>query len=286
MRLPLVAELDSRDGTSDKDGRMSNVLLESDEQGDFAVVRPGIKFETKIQRETTYQGKGLVSFNDDLISVYGSKLCTPKENWTADSRYLDADTGMLYMHDLGMNGSTIFVTPEYFDMTLGEKFFSYSSDNGATWTASAPATIINNYGQISRATVLPNGGYLIRHTGNFTKEYWTSPDGITWTTRTNTGGYNWFGRASGANNGTRLVIGDGSSAYYSDDNGESFTVVGGAFQSHYVQNAQSLRANLTILLVTFLLDRMTQYHDTSAVIFFLDIPLQRILLPELFRLKY
>lgn len=68
MRLPLVTELDSRNGTSDKDARLTNVLLETDEAASLACVRPGLSSVAT----ASGVGNGLVNFNDVLISVYGT----------------------------------------------------------------------------------------------------------------------------------------------------------------------------------------------------------------------
>ena len=43
MRLPLASQIDSRDGESNKDGRLTNVLKETDEGGGLACVRPGLE---------------------------------------------------------------------------------------------------------------------------------------------------------------------------------------------------------------------------------------------------
>ena len=70
MRLPLVTELDSRNGQSDKDARLTNTLLESDEGSSLACVRPGLSTAAT----ASGNGNGLVNFNDALISVYGTTL--------------------------------------------------------------------------------------------------------------------------------------------------------------------------------------------------------------------
>ena len=70
MRLPLVPDIDSRDGSSDKDERLTNVLSESDEGVTLAVVRPGLSTVAT----ATGAGGGEVNFNDVLITVYGTTL--------------------------------------------------------------------------------------------------------------------------------------------------------------------------------------------------------------------
>ena len=70
MRLPLAFDIDSRDGTSSKDERLTNVLQEDDEGAILAVVRPGLATIAT----ASGAGGGVVNFNDVLISVYGTTL--------------------------------------------------------------------------------------------------------------------------------------------------------------------------------------------------------------------
>lgn len=70
MRLPLVTEIDSRNGTSDKDERLTNTLSETDEDKQLAVVRPVLSSLAT----TSGIGNGIVNFNDVLISVYGTSI--------------------------------------------------------------------------------------------------------------------------------------------------------------------------------------------------------------------
>ncbi len=70
MRLPLASEIDSRDGASNKDERLTNVLQENDEGVVFAALRPGLATIAT----ASGAGGGAVNFNDVLISVYGTTL--------------------------------------------------------------------------------------------------------------------------------------------------------------------------------------------------------------------
>lgn len=70
MRLNLVHEIDSRDGTSNRDERLTNVLSENDEGTTLAVVRPGLATIAT----TSGAGGGEVAFNGVLITVFGTTL--------------------------------------------------------------------------------------------------------------------------------------------------------------------------------------------------------------------
>ena len=70
MRLPLASEIDSRDGTSSKDERLTNVLGEDKNGQQMATLRPGLATIAT----ASGAGGGAVNFNDVLITVFGTTL--------------------------------------------------------------------------------------------------------------------------------------------------------------------------------------------------------------------
>ena len=68
MRLPLAIELDSRDGSANKDARMTNVLVERDDGVLMSCIRPGLT--TLATRSGA--GNGLIAFNASLVSIYAN----------------------------------------------------------------------------------------------------------------------------------------------------------------------------------------------------------------------
>jgi hypothetical protein len=70
MRLPLISDIDSRDGSSNKDERLTNSLAEKDGKALYACIRPGLN---QVATESGV-GNGLVCFGGTLISVYGTVL--------------------------------------------------------------------------------------------------------------------------------------------------------------------------------------------------------------------
>ena len=70
MRLTLTSDIDSRDGVSAKDERLTNMLGEDDEGIQLTVLRPGLATIAT----ASGAGGGLVNFNDVLISVFGTVL--------------------------------------------------------------------------------------------------------------------------------------------------------------------------------------------------------------------
>lgn len=69
MRIPLITDTDSRDGSSNKDERLTNVLVEIDAEK-LACLRPGLNSISS----NSGAGNGAVCFQGTLISVFGTTL--------------------------------------------------------------------------------------------------------------------------------------------------------------------------------------------------------------------
>lgn len=70
MRLPVTPQISTKDGVNNKNARLTNCLKESKKTGDKAVVRPGLVLDA----QASGVGNGLVTFNGELVSVYGATL--------------------------------------------------------------------------------------------------------------------------------------------------------------------------------------------------------------------
>ena len=70
MRLPIASDIDSRDGSSAKDERLTNMLGEDNNGQQMATLRPGLATIAT----ASGAGGGAVNFNDVLITVYGTTL--------------------------------------------------------------------------------------------------------------------------------------------------------------------------------------------------------------------
>lgn len=70
MKMPLVAAIDTRDGETNKDSRMTNVLLELDGDTPLSTLRPGLD----LQLTSSGNAGGLTAFDGQLISVFGTTL--------------------------------------------------------------------------------------------------------------------------------------------------------------------------------------------------------------------
>lgn len=95
MRLPIVPQISTKDGVSNKNARLTNCLKESKKSGDKAVVRPGLVLDA----QASGVGHGLVVFNNELVSVYGATLGLNTEAVAgADSAAYSVGTGGLEVH--------------------------------------------------------------------------------------------------------------------------------------------------------------------------------------------
>lgn len=94
MKLPLISDIDSRNGVLDKDARLTNVLAEVDNDSGIATVRPALESVSS----NTGSGNGLVEFEGVLISTFGTVLgfgATPSSIGTVANGAYDFAAGPL-----------------------------------------------------------------------------------------------------------------------------------------------------------------------------------------------
>ena len=97
MRLPLVPKLSTKDGSSDSNGRMTNMLVNTTSIGvNHAEVRPALALQEST--ESPAQGNGIVDFNGTLLSIYGTNLIIidPPEDVTAFPSVQEIEVPLIY----------------------------------------------------------------------------------------------------------------------------------------------------------------------------------------------
>lgn len=107
MRLPVVPELSTKDGVSNKNARLTNCLKESKQGGNKAVVRPGLELSD------TYSGlgNGLIVFDGRLLVVYDDTVTDVVEDsfpWPLDSSDWSAGTTYTFGDAVWYNGEMWF----------------------------------------------------------------------------------------------------------------------------------------------------------------------------------
>lgn len=288
MRIPLAAELDSRDGSSNKGARLTNALKESGETGDKAVIRPGLS----VIAQGSGVGNGVVAFNNELVSVYGSTFNINYEPGVADwNNYASVLAGVnagspTFGNDsfmsissgrvanISANGTawqtrgTIGGSATYHDLASdGENFVALptsgaattytSSDLGLTWTAHASAIGISSP-PISECSIHFDGSYYLAAVvdDDTVATMWRSIDGASWT---QTGD-----RASGqesaptgwATDGVTTIVCDpGAGSSYSVNNGLTWSL-----SSLPVNAAYAAYGNDTFVVI----DSVGAYSYTSS----------------------
>lgn len=289
MRLPLIAELDSRDGTSNKNARLTNVLKEPNKNGDLAVVRPGLV----LSAQGTGVGNGVVSFNGELVSVFGSTFNINFEpgvaDWNNYSTVLAdvnagvpafgndmfmsvssgrvsqiSDNGVTWQtkgtiggsatwHYLASDGTNFVAIP----YNVGNGTTYTSSDLGTTWTAHASAIGIATP-PISECSIFFDGTYyLAAVVDNATvATMWRSLDGASWTQTGNRATGQDAAPTGWATDGTTTIACDpGSGSSYSVNNGLTWSL-----SSLPVNAAYAAYGNGTFVVV----DSVGAYSYTSS----------------------
>ena len=127
MRLPVVPQISTKDGVSNKNARLTNCLKEVKKSGEKAVVRPGLVLSD------TYAGlgNGLIEFDGRLLVVYDDTVTDVTEDsfpWPLDAG--DWSSVTLYNY-----GDAVWY--------LGAMWFSTSGSNtgntpgaGTSWSRS------------------------------------------------------------------------------------------------------------------------------------------------------
>ena len=178
MRLPVVPSISTKDGTSNRNARLTNCLKESKKSGDMAVIRPGLETAA----ESTGNGNGLVVFNNELMSVYGSVFYRGVErDITAEMNPLSSTT------DLITNGQGTFIAT---GNLTSRSTINVSTDSGETWQlANMPSSAPWGRGAWNGSV------FVILAFG--TNKAATSEDGINWTARTLPASASWIRVVSG-----------------------------------------------------------------------------------------
>ena len=169
MRLSVFPDLSTKDGVTDENARMTNALKEVRAVGDMATIRPGLVTSAT----SVGNGNGLVSYNGELVSIYGASL--GRTFLTGDGNFHSftmPETANWV--DVAWNG-TVFCA-----ITSNSDIGAISSDGGTTWSS---VTLPSSQQWISIAW---NGSLFCIVALNFPSGSTiaaTSPDGITWTQR-------------------------------------------------------------------------------------------------------
>lgn len=225
MRLPIADDLDSRNGVANKDARLTNMLKEADEGRELAVTRPGLG----LVATGSGVGGGLVAFNGELISVYGTTLgfgtSPPTAVWALSAENIGANpVSITYANGLF-----------YVYSTDGNVYLTQDGDTWTTSTTGAGAAVVTGSVIASNGTDVcffhgSSGACYVSHNNTAT---WASYVGMTWAS-------NGLVSASVFYDGTYFVAcfidGDGNATMGRSTDGQVWTQTGDrpAFQTNLV----------------------------------------------------
>lgn len=158
MRLPVVPGISTKDGTSNKNARLTNCLREKTQPADKAVIRPGLV------TSDTYSGlgNGLIPFDGRLLVIYDDTVTDIEEDsfpWPLDSAQWAAGTtygfgdAVWYLGNLwfSASGSNTGNTPGT-GTSWARSYEIPEWDSGTTYAIGDPVT----YGGVTYYSMAPS----------------------------------------------------------------------------------------------------------------------------------
>ena len=212
-RLPIYEDVEPRLSTIDKDGLTTNAFYDKDEASQYVVKRPGMTSYIGASGEAS----GVYGWNNQTFQFY-----LPSVSWA----------------DLIHNGSTFLaISSENWSY---EGDFAMKSVDGITWTQ-----VFLPYGSDESS---PKKYQAVAYNGTVycavgsSPIIATSPEGVTWTTRSITG----MSNSAIATNGTNFVVVGTNNTYgtYSTDNGVTWNAASGLNANTYASVAYSSGAGV------------------------------------------
>jgi len=210
MRLPLASDLKSRDGTTTRDAGSKNAIIETSGESSALLKRPGA---LALGGVGVGEGQLLACYNNELRAIVGNTLADI--SITSGIEYgnnyaLPTSSGHTWTSIAFGNG--IFLAKEQSGETC-----AISSD-GKTWSAGSDVSFVSDGIWDSMAF---GAGIFVAMTFNDSGDrYATTPDGITWTTRTFPANLN--ASALRFLNGL-FVLGNSSGGVYTSPDGINWT---------------------------------------------------------------
>lgn len=211
MRLPVIGNISTKDGATNKNARLTNMLAEQKKNGTtLATVRPGLNGLAT----SSGDGNGLVCFGGELVNIYGDTINAMTDTQTYSLYTEDwSAVGSGNIYHLIKYGNGVFIAVPAAGSST-KKF--YKSTDGIAWDL---IDVTYPYNVNWRNLIWDGTRFLaISFQGPTVPVYATSVNGDDWT----------FGETSGlpqnvltinsiAWNGTKYCMAAGGYAYVSSD---------------------------------------------------------------------
>lgn len=200
MRLPLIPDISTKDGASNKNSRMFNVLAERRADGSgIASVRPGLNQYATVSGS----GNGLVCFNGNLVSIFGANIGVPAGDviqYTSNSYNLNDAIlqGFAFLDKYVLvSEAEIYTTADFTSFTSylgGDFFLSAGAANSSVAVVpyydggddtygvkvfNSSLTMTTYPQSFSIGGIVYGGGYFVGTNTN--NKFCRSADGSTWT---------------------------------------------------------------------------------------------------------
>jgi hypothetical protein len=169
MRLPMTPNVSTKDGTSNKNARLTNCLKETTKRGDMAVIRPGLVLSDTF----TGVGSGLIPFDGRLLQIWNDTVYDPNDygTWPLDAPEWDASTTYDWNDAVWYDGDLWFSTAgSNMGHAPGGGYWSRSPDDtdyesGTTYNVGDSVTM----GGVVYYAVISGSG----HTPSESSDYWS-----------------------------------------------------------------------------------------------------------------
>ena len=129
MRLPLAGNISTKDGASNKNARMVNVLTEEKQGKTIAAVRPCLNYHSTVAGN----GNGITCFDGTLVNVFGSSIGVPTGDVVELSETLSTIPGYLIFHGVEL-GNGFFVLCDGTYTGTGEPGNIFTTTNFSSYT--------------------------------------------------------------------------------------------------------------------------------------------------------
>lgn len=129
MRLPVVGNISTKDGASNKNARMVNVLAEEKNGKTIAAVRPCLNYHSTVAGN----GNGITCFDGTLVNVFGSSIGVPTGEVVELSETLSTIPGYLIFNGVELSNG-LFVLCDGTYTGTGEPGNIFTTTNFSSYT--------------------------------------------------------------------------------------------------------------------------------------------------------